>query len=95
MVDSVDRFHLPGLDAGHLLRRQDRLEQRPFRRRGQGVRTSAGGQERGAVPYPPFPFAFLQERHLRRKGVVIERRFDLKDPYLLAQEPPDPPGRRM
>ncbi len=72
---------------------QDGLEKSPFCRRGQGIGASAGGQEGGAVPYPPLPFTLLQERHLRRESVVVEGGLDLKNLYLAAHEPTDAPGR--
>ena len=55
----------------------------------------AGREKRGPVADAPFPFAFLQEGHLGRKGVIVKGRLDLEHPHVLAEQAANAPRRRV
>jgi hypothetical protein len=76
--DLVHRLDLAALDAGHLVRRFDRLEdvagdarRRPRQRLGRG-------DEHRPVARRPLPLALVQEPERRREDVGVERGLDLE-----------------
>ena len=77
--DLVHRLDLTGVDAGHLVRRLDRVEDLPRQPGGRAGERLGSGQVGGAIACRPFPFPLGEEVERRGEGVGVDRRLDLED----------------